>query len=192
MEENYDKNSQKTRRTPPRIAGYRRKVIFERGEKGISVQEVVNQANVATGLFYYYFKSKDEFLDEALNGYVSREILSLEKILDDRSLSAYDKLEAALEAYFKYALKMAPARSSVSFHTERHYTLTEKLIARIKNKVSVLVRQGMDEKVFNVGDVNAAVAFLLNGLTCVFDMNEEISEASLLEIKRLAEKVLKG
>ena len=43
------------------------KLFFEAGGKGVSIQEVVKQAEVATGLFYYYFKSKDEFLDEALN-----------------------------------------------------------------------------------------------------------------------------
>ena len=40
------------------------KLFFEVGEKGISIQQVVKQADVAIGLFYYYFKSKEEFLDE--------------------------------------------------------------------------------------------------------------------------------
>lgn len=35
------------------------KLFFEAGGKGVSIQEVVKQAEVATGLFYYYFKSKD-------------------------------------------------------------------------------------------------------------------------------------
>ena len=41
------------------------KLFFEAGKKEISIQEVVKQANVATGLFYYYFKSKNDFIDEA-------------------------------------------------------------------------------------------------------------------------------
>lgn len=52
-------------------------LYFEAGEKGISIQQVVKQCGVATGLFYYYFKSKDAFLDEALNCYIDKEIRSI-------------------------------------------------------------------------------------------------------------------
>lgn len=168
------------------------KLFFEAGEKGISIQDVVKQANVATGLFYYYFKSKDEFLDEALNNYVNNEIISFEKILDNSMLTACEKLDAVLEAYFKYAEKMAPLRSSAPFHTERHYALTEKLIIQLKNEVAKLLLQGISEEVFDVSNVYATAGFILNGLTSVFDISAEISEASLEEIKRLVYKVLKG
>lgn len=168
------------------------KLYLEAGEKGISIQEVVKQANVATGLFYYYFESKDAFLDEALNNYVNNEIISFEKILDNSTLTACKKLDAVLETYLKYAKKMAPLRSSASFHTERHYALTEKLIAQLRNKVSKLLLQGISEKVFDVSDVYITAGFILNGLTSVFDASTDISEASLEEIKKLVYKVLKG
>lgn len=168
------------------------KLFFEEGEKGISVQQVVKQANVATGLFYYYFRSKNEFLDEALNNYVNNEIISFETILDDSTLTACKKLDAVLEAYFKYAEKMAPLRSIAPFHTERHYALTEKLITQLKNKVGKLLLQGMSENVFDVGDVDTTAGFILNGLTGVFDASTDINESSLEEIKRLVYKVLKG
>ena len=35
--------------------------------KGFGIKDVVNHAGVATGLFYYYFKSKENFVDEVLN-----------------------------------------------------------------------------------------------------------------------------
>lgn len=168
------------------------KLFFEAGEKGISIQQVVKRANVATGLFYYYFKSKDEFLDEALNNYVSVQILSLETILENSTLTTWGKLDAVLDAYFKYAKKMAPLRSSTPFHTEKHYALTEKLIAQLKNKVSELLLQGMSENVFDVNDAYITAGFVLKGLTSVFDESTEINESSLEEIKRLVYKVLKG
>ena len=168
------------------------KLFFEAGEKEISIQEVVKQANVATGLFYYYFKSKNDFIDEALNNYVNNEISSLEMILEDRTLTADKKLDAVLEAYFIYAKKMAPFRSSAPFQTERHYALTEKLITQLKSKVNKLVLQGVSENVFEVGDVYTTVGFLLNGLTSVFDAGADISEDSFGVIKKLVYKILNG
>ena len=168
------------------------KLFFEAGEKEISIQEVVKQANVATGLFYYYFKSKNDFIDEALNNYVNNEISSLEMILEDRTLTADKKLDAVLEAYFIYAKKMAPLRSSAPFHTERHYALTEKLITQLKSKVNTLVLQGVSENVFEVDDVYTTVGFLLNGLTSVFDASTDISEDSFWVIKKLVYKILNG
>ena len=168
------------------------KLFFEAGEKEISIQEVVKQANVATGLFYYYFKSKNDFIDEALNNYVDNEISSLEIILEDSTLTADKKLDEVLEAYFNYAKKMEPLRSSTPFHTERHYALTEKLITQLKNKVSNLVLQGISENVFEVDDVYTTVGFLLNGLTSIFDASADITEDSFGVIKKLVYKILKG
>lgn len=168
------------------------KLYFEAGEKGISIQQVVKQANVATGLFYYYFKSKDEFLNEALNNYIREEVQAFEIILEDRTLTACEKMDAVFDAYFKYAKKMAPLRSITAFHTERHYALTEKLIAQLKDKVGKVLLQGLAENVFETGDVSITAGFILNGLTSVFDANTNMSDASLAEVKRLVNKILKG
>lgn len=168
------------------------RLFLESGEKGISIQEVVRQADVAIGLFYYYFKSKDEFLDEALNDYVNHEIISFEVILNNSTLSACEKLDAVLGAFFSYAKKMAPMRSCGPFHTERHYALTEKLVTRLKSKVVLLLQQGILENTFDVGDVYMTAGFILNGLASVFDASTDISEVSLEEMKRLVYKVLKG
>lgn len=168
------------------------KLYFDVGEKGISVQQVVKRADVATGLFYYYFKSKDDFLDEALNYYIDEKISSFEEILENATLTAYEKLDAVLSAYSQYAQKMLPLRSNKAFHTDKHYALTEKLIARLHSKVSKLLMQGLSENVFEIGDVDITAGFILSGLASVFDINTDISKDSISEIKRIVNKILKG
>lgn len=167
-------------------------LYFDAGEKGISIKQVVKQADVATGLFYYYFKSKDDFLDEALNYYIDKEIFSFEVILEDASLTTYEKLDAVLSAYFQYVDKMAPLRLNKAFHTERHYALTEILIARLHSKVAELLMQGLSENVFEIGDVDITAGFVLSGLSSVFDINTDINKDSILELKRIVYKILKG
>lgn len=166
-------------------------LYFEAGEKGISIQQVVKQCGVATGLFYYYFKSKDAFLDEALNCYIDKEIRSIEVILEKSELNASQKLDAVCEAYAAYAEKMAPHRSCKAFHTERHYALSEKLIARLKEKVCAVLLQGQAEHVFRLNDAELTAGFVLHGLSSFFDADMQISEARFLELKQLIYKLLK-
>lgn len=167
------------------------KLFFEVGEKEFSIQQVVQQANVATGLFYYYFKSKDEFLDEALNYYINEEVSTFGIILDNKDYSAYEKLDSVLDAYFKYVEKMLPLRSIDSFHTEKHFILTEKLIEQLKSKIENVLLQGVSENVFILNDVSITASFILHGLTSVFDPSTEITKSSLKELKKIIIKILK-
>lgn len=167
-------------------------LFFEAGEKGTSVQEVVKRADVATGLFYYYFKSKDEFLDEALNNYIQREVLTFEKLLKEQTLTASEQLEAVFDAYFTYAEKMAPLRSIAPFRSKTHYALTERLIDQIKKPVEDMLIKGNLENSFNVNDVSITAGFILNGLTSIFDKNATITTDSLNTIKNMVYKILKG
>lgn len=168
------------------------RLYFEAGEKGVSIQQVVKQAGVATGLFYYYFSSKDAFLDEALNDYIDKEIQEMEILLVTEDQTALEKLDAVCNAYFAYAEKMAPHRSSRAFHTERHYVLTEKLIARLKKRICTVLLQGQAQQEFNLQDIELTAGFLLHGLTSMFDADTEVSEQRLQHIKQLIYKVLKG
>ncbi|MBJ3793217.1 TetR/AcrR family transcriptional regulator, partial [Bacillus sp. OA1] len=46
-------------------------LYIKNGIGGFSIKDVVNHAGVATGLFYYYFKSKENFVDELLNDFIA-------------------------------------------------------------------------------------------------------------------------
>ena len=78
-------------------------LYMESGVKGISVQQVVEKANVAIGLFYYYFKSKDDFLDEALNYYVEKSFCSFDHIFKEEGLTVTEKVDSLLDAFCKYS-----------------------------------------------------------------------------------------
>lgn len=167
-------------------------LYFKLGEKGVSIQKIVQQANVATGLFYYYFKSKDEFLDEALNAYINKETSVFEDLLKDDELKAVEKLDAVFDAYFDYVKKMAPYRSSKAFHTQRHYALTEKLTEKLSNEVGEVIRQGALEKIFNVSNIELTSRFIVGGLLSLFEKNAVVNENSLNELKTFVNMLLKG
>lgn len=166
-------------------------LYFKAGEKGVSIQQVVKQANVATGLFYYYFKTKDEFLDEALNSYIDKEMHAFEVILKNDTLAS-EKLNTVLDAYFEYAEKMAPFRSCNAFHTEKHFALTKILTERLKKEVCEVLRQGLAEKTFEISNIDLTAGFIVSGLSSILDSNADINIQSLAELKRFVNMILKG
>ena len=127
-----------------------------------------------------------------MNDYINKEVISFETILGDSKLTVCEKLDAVLDAYFNYAKKMVPLRSVTSFHTERHYVLTEKLIAQLKKQTGKLLSQGVSENVFDVGDADITAGFILYGLTSIFDVNADISDSSFEEMKNIVNKLLRG
>ena len=70
-------------------------LYMEKGMEGLNIKEVVDRANVATGLFYYYFKSKEEFVEEALNNFIVQNLEPAWEILESEQ-TALEKLDAVL------------------------------------------------------------------------------------------------
>ena len=89
-------------------------VLFE--EKGImktSMNDIAKKMDVAKGLLYYYFKSKDELISEVIESFskdVDEEIL---KIIENKTLSFYDKLGAIITLFFT-AIANHPAMMEIS------------------------------------------------------------------------------
>jgi AcrR family transcriptional regulator len=54
--------------------------FFTKGFENTTIGDIVKKAGVAQGLFYYYFNSKNDILDAAINRYIDKLIKSLEDI----------------------------------------------------------------------------------------------------------------
>lgn len=76
-------------------------VLFE--EKGImktSMNDIAMKMNVAKGLLYYYFKSKDELIAEVIEAFskdVNQEIL---EIMENKIFTFYEKLSLIIGKFF--------------------------------------------------------------------------------------------
>lgn len=83
----------------------------------------MNHAGVATGLFYYYFKSKDNFVDEVLNDFIVKNMELIEEVLISNERSVMQKMEDSLNIFWTFIEKLAPYKNVSSFQTEQHFQL---------------------------------------------------------------------
>lgn len=165
-------------------------LYFQYGDKGLTVAQVVKKANVAIGLFYYYFKSKEEFIDEALHCFIIKKIESMIFLFHQPYHTSIEKLNSILNTYFLYAEDMSPYRFDSIFHTERHYAMTNKLIQMITPSLIEFINKGVNEGIFNVNNTSLASCFILNGLSSIFDLKESLNEETFNELKHYIYRIL--
>jgi len=73
--------------------------LFSRhGYKEVSIEEIARAAGVGTGTFYTYFRSKEEFYGELLDGLEAQGRLEV-----DRLLAGFGSALAKLKALYRYA-----------------------------------------------------------------------------------------
>lgn len=50
-------------------------LFIDNGIASVSIKDIVNKASVAIGLFYYYFPSKETFIEEAINRFILKYVV---------------------------------------------------------------------------------------------------------------------
>ena len=68
------------------------KVFYEKGYEKTSISDIAREMNVAQGLCYRYFSSKEELFDTALDQYAGRQVEQISTVLDEQ-MSLADIIE---------------------------------------------------------------------------------------------------
>lgn len=137
------------------------------GLKGFSIKDIVTRADVATGLFYYYFKSKEEFVDEILNDFIVNNMKDIEQILLTDQLTVLERITRALEAFWAFIEKLAPYKGEDTFQTEQHFQLEQKIYTQMQPLIQQVIEDGMNKKVFGVKNPILTSGFVLYGLSSI-------------------------
>ncbi|WP_163061889.1 TetR/AcrR family transcriptional regulator [Bacillus cereus] len=142
-------------------------LYMKNGMKGFGIKDVVNHAGVATGLFYYYFKSKENFVDEVLNDFIVKNMELIEEILISNERSVMQKMKDSLDIFWTFIEKLAPYKNVSSFQTEQHFQLEQKLFARMQPLIRQVIEEGVKTGIFYTDNSLLASGFILYGLNSI-------------------------
>ena len=159
-----------------------------KGYSATSVNDILNAVGIAKGTFYHHFSSKDEVMRAVVLSIADRNTARADAIADDESLPTADRILAIIgsqrldgeEAELVSALHEA---GNVEFHVLSHVATVNRLtpiIARV-------VRQGIDEGIFDVDHPDEAVAFFLSAS---FFLTDEGFEGYTPDMSRLMPALL--
>ncbi|WP_434778711.1 TetR/AcrR family transcriptional regulator [Neisseria sp. Ec49-e6-T10] len=141
------------------------KLFQMKGYTKTSVDEIVREAQIAKGTFYYYFKSKEEILDALTEQLVIDMAEGSEQIVHNEHLNAIDKICAILSQQ----KSLTTEKQSVvdGMHLPENKALHERInieTVRVFGPIlAKVVEQGNQEGVFQVEDPLSTVQFILAG-----------------------------
>jgi AcrR family transcriptional regulator len=161
-------------------------LFFQKGYHHVSIKDIIDKVGVAKGTFYHYFKSKEDLLDRLVEQFSKNALARVTRALDEaRDLNVLEKLNV-----FFIATRDAKAESKELMlllmkvmYTDRNLLFRHKVFKRnIKLMAPVfssIIRQGMDEGVFNPMDADETAQLIFS---MGINMNEEVVKM-LLELE---------
>ena len=149
------------------------KLFEEKGYEQTQVQDIVNEIGVAKGLFYYYFKSKDEVMEELADRYADAIIDAVNKLID-KDISTFDKINRIFQIFIDSAEKKSGifmgilnVKNGIT-HERIFFNVGKKMVPL----VTELILSGNDNGECNCSDPKFITEFLVSGL---FNILNQIS-----------------
>ncbi|NLF49600.1 MAG: TetR/AcrR family transcriptional regulator [Leptolinea sp.] len=147
-----------------------RRLFQTRDYEKTTMQDVMDELGIAKGTIYYYFKSKEELLDA---------------VIDQMSNEAYDKMEQVVKHGKGNALELIQqliAAGNISdenpelldhlhnpSNSGMHTTMLATAIKQTAPLYAQVIRQGVEEGLFNVDNPLETAEFLLTAVQFLLD-----------------------
>ena len=174
------------------------RLFIENGYEETAVSDIVNEAKVAHGTFYHYFKSKDEVLDEITDRVVNEVANKARKAAEGRERDPLDRLTD----YFRVFQTAGIGRERLMeyIHEDRnahlHLKLENRLYPKIIPILEDIVKHGVDEGYFDTEYPRIAATSILVSTNAVSERKhdhtgKETTDPQLLQgVLYLVEKIL--
>ena len=138
------------------------------GFEQISVQDVLDATRASKGAFYHYFDSKTALLDAIVERLVASGVAQVSRGVDDPDRTAVQKFEAFFGGLADYKMErrelilgfMQAWDSEDNAVVREHFR--RGLVGRLQPIMSTIIRQGVDEGVFQVEAPEATARVLVS------------------------------
>lgn len=137
-----------------------------KGFQETAVSDIVKKVGVAQGLFYYYFKSKEEVLEAVMENYTRELVGKIKQITMDSSYNAFEKMRRIFDAFFDFGdfddrmINFAHSPENAALH--QHFMF--QTIKKVLPDLTMLVKQGIEEGLFETPYPEDTTGILLLGI----------------------------
>ena len=136
-------------------------MFLEKGYENTSIDEIIAEAGIAKGTYYYYFPSKEATLEAVIDMMIGEEADRAKEILTD-SMPVPQKLAAVI-----YSLRPGQDEQGIAdaLKAKENIVMHEKINRRIVEEavpiLAEVVREGIAHKEFSCTDIEERVKMLL-------------------------------
>ena len=123
------------------------KLFAQQGFVRTSVAEIVSAVDVAKGLFYYYFTTKDDMVKAVVEGYCSYLGSEAQKIADGEG-TAQEKIDRLMghEAWNQCFTQPLLTDLCLPQHAALYSDMCDRVVDHMRPAVEKIVKQAMDER----------------------------------------------
>jgi AcrR family transcriptional regulator len=141
-------------------------LFLTNGFEETTVSGIVRRIGVAQGLFYYYFKSKDEVLDAIAERYADLLLKNIEVLTQDSHMDTFEKIKLIFTTMFQLGEGKDALVSQIHQkpHEEMHKRLSLKTLEKLIPNFAFMVRDGTLKGFLKVKDPDVTAEILFIGL----------------------------
>ena len=147
-------------------------MFLMKGYDNTSIDDIINEAKIAKGTYYYYFESKEETLEEVINMMINDEVTSAKEILK-MPISIPEKLVRIITSLRP---KKNEQEIQNTLNKKDNIVMHEKINNRIIEEAVTLLEQvvmeGIENKIFNCTHIKERLKMLLIMSNELFDNDE--------------------
>ena len=136
-------------------------MFLAQGYENTSVDEIIERAQIAKGTYYYHFQSKERMLEEVIDMMIDSEAKMAEQIIT-MDIPVPQKIVMMITS-MKPTEAEQPIKNAL-FQPENvlmHHKVRKKLITVITPLLSEVIKEGVNEGIFECDNVTERVKMLL-------------------------------
>lgn len=142
------------------------KLFMENGYENTSVRMILNEVNGEVGMFYHYFKSKDELFEAAVRLYFRHYSVSFGKIVADSNLSISDQIDRIFHLFKTTSEAYLAMSRNGGLHWTVELALREKTLDQLEPYIAIILQNAVKGGLIKQPDLpfDELAAFLVHGI----------------------------
>ena len=159
----------KGERTKKKLLEIAFEMFLSKGYEETSVDDILNEAQIAKGTYYYYFKSKEQMLEEVIGLMIDSEAESAEKIAAS-DMSALEKIVGIITS-FRPGQKEQPIGDLLNRPENllMHKKIQQRLMEKMIPMLCGIAEDGIRNGIFNCDHVPERIKVILITGSALFD-----------------------
>lgn len=151
------------------------KLFMTKGYENTSVDEIIAEAKIAKGTYYYYFESKEETLEKVIEMMIEEECKKANEILQS-NLSVQEKILGIIISMRPNAEELKIQKAiNIPENIVMHQKINKKIKEVITPLLTEVIEEGKKQNIFDCDNVKERIEIILIITNNLFDANEQNS-----------------